>query len=330
MPIISVIIPVYNAQKTIKRTIESVLRQSFTDFELIIINADSTDSTLEIISQIKDSRLQVYCYPKANVAVNRNRGFEHATGEFVTFVDADDLWTFDKLELQYKALLENSNAAVAYSYTDAIDEDDNFLRPCSRASWNGDVFSKLLLNNFIASGSNIMVRSSAFTEVNGFDCVLTNCQDYDLCVRLGARYNFVAVEKVQILYRQIANSMSSNVLGLEKSCLKVIERAFAEEKALPYKHLKKYRLANMYKYLSCKALAEIPGKHNTFQATRLIWQTVISDPTLLLKPIIYKALLKLAIMSLIPPKSASKLLNKFPRLSNTSTFFGYIKVNYRY
>lgn len=328
MPAISVIIPVYNGGKTIQRTVNSVLNQTFTDFEIIVINAGSTDSTVEIVSQINDHRLRVYTYFKANVAVNRNLGFQHATAEFVSFLDADDLWTSDKLEAQYNALVKNSNAAVAYSFTDAIDEKDDFLRFCSHAAYSGDVFLQLLLDDFIGSGSNVMIRTSAFAEVGGFDCLLTNAQDTDLWVRLAAKYDFVAVEKVQILYRISANSMSSNVLGLEESNLQVIERAYRYEKATQYKHLKKYSLGNLYKYLSYKALSASPGKHNSHIAARFLWQAVKCDRTLLFKPILYKAFLKLVAMSVLPPKGATQLLNKFPRLADTSTFFGYIKVNY--
>ncbi|MEL6163538.1 MAG: glycosyltransferase family A protein, partial [Cyanobacteria bacterium J06628_3] len=150
---ISVIIPVYNGENTIKETIESVLKQTFTNFELIIINADSTDKTLSIVSQIKDKRVKVFSYPKANVAVNRNRGFKHATGDYITFLDADDLWTDDKLTAQYQALQSNPQAGVAYSWTNCIDENGQFIRKTSHANCNGDVYSKLLVNNFINSSS---------------------------------------------------------------------------------------------------------------------------------------------------------------------------------
>ena len=169
---ISVIIPVYNGENTIKETIESVLKQTFTNFELIIINADSTDKTLSIISQIKDERVKVFSYPKANVAVNRNRGFKHATGEYITFLDADDLWTSDKLADQYKALQENPQAAVAYSWTNCIDEHGKYLRKAAHENWNGDVYSKLLIDDFIGSGSNVMIRRDALIAVDGFDIAI--------------------------------------------------------------------------------------------------------------------------------------------------------------
>ena len=323
MPPISVIIPVYNGEKTIHETIESVLSQTTTEFELIIINSASTDSTLNIISQFKDLRIKVFSYPKANVAVNRNRGFKHACGEFISFIDADDLWTKDKLELQSSALIENTNAGLVYSWTNCVDERGKFLRRCSYVNWTGDVYSKLLLDDFIGSGSNVMIRRDAFEAVGGFNEILTNAQDTDMWIRLAAKYDFACVPKPQILYRICSISMSSNILGLEKSNLEVIHKAYSHSKAAQYQHLKIYSFANLYKYLSYKALDAPPGQQKTFHAARFILMCVKYDPGMILKPIIFKALLKLALMTLLSSKNANKLLNKFPRLSNTSTFLGY-------
>ncbi|MCA1995263.1 MAG: glycosyltransferase, partial [Coleofasciculus sp. S288] len=198
MPIISVIIPAYNAGKTIRRTIESVLNQTFSDFELIIINDGSQDSTLEIVKGFKDSRIQVFSYSNSGLAVSRNRGFSHSVGEFIAFIDADDLWTSDKLEAQLKALQTNPKAAVAYSWTDLIDESDQFLRPGNHTTANGNVYAKLLLTCFVVSGSNPLIRRQAFVEVDGFDESLAASQDFDLYLRLAARYEYVAVPSPQV------------------------------------------------------------------------------------------------------------------------------------
>ena len=328
MSVISVILPVYNGEITIKETIQSVLSQTITDFELIIINSKSTDSTLDIIFQFKDPRIQVFSYPKANVAVNRNRGLNHATSEFISFIDADDLWTKDKLADHYKALQENPLAAVAYSWTNAIDENSQFLRPCSRAQWTGDVYAKLLLDDFIGNGSNVTIRTEILRELGGFDESLTNAQDTDMWLKLAAKYHFVAVPKVQILYRILPYSMSSNLVGLEKSNLLVIEKAFARDKASSFQHLKQYSLANLYKYLSYKVLnSHLILRNLSSTAMRYFWLMVKYDPYILLKPIIYKAFLKLIVIMIIPEKFSYKLLGKFPRIDNTSTLLGYIKVN---
>ncbi len=323
--IISVIIPVYNAEKTIKQTIQSVLNQTYTNFELIIINASSTDSSLSIISQIKDERIKVFDYPQANVAVNRNRGFKQATGDYITFLDADDLWTSDKLVAQYTALQENPQVGVAYSWTNCIDENNKFLRKAAHVNWNGDVYSKFLLDDFIGNGSNVMIRRDVFIEIGGFDQLLTNAQDTDMWLKLSAITDFICVPKTQILYRIQQVSMSSNVLGLEKSNLEVIQRGFAREKAKSLQHLKPIAIGNLYKYLCYKVLTTPPGKQQSAVAVRFLFTAIKTDVSLLSKPIIFKATLKLIAMVVLPPNWANVLFKKLPRFSNTSTFLGYEK-----
>src|SRR5919199_5480676 len=107
MPLISVVIPAYNSEKTIQETIKSVLKQSFKNLELIVIDDGSKDSTFDIVSSFSDSRLRVFSYLNAGVSASRNRGLAKAAGEFISFLDADDLWTPDKLEAQLKALEAN-------------------------------------------------------------------------------------------------------------------------------------------------------------------------------------------------------------------------------
>ncbi len=222
-------------------------------------------------------------------------------------------------------LIDNPKAGVAYSWTNCIDETGKFLRRCSYVEWIGDVYPKLLLDDFIGSGSNVMIRRESFTAVKGFDELLSNAQDTDMWLRLAALYHFVVVPKAQILYRISANSMSSNILGLEKSNLQVIERAFAHQKAESLQHLKQHSIANLYKYLSYKALEAPPGQQDTISAARFLWKAASYAPYLLVKPVIYKALLKLFAITLLPANWTKALFTKFPRLSNTSTFLGYEK-----
>ncbi|MBF2016536.1 MAG: glycosyltransferase [Rivularia sp. T60_A2020_040] len=323
---ISVIIPVYNGENTIQETIESVLNQTFTNFELIIINANSTDKTLSIIYQFKDERIKVFSYPQANVAVNRNRGINQVTGNYITFLDADDLWTTDKLAAQYTALQSNSQAGVAYSWTNCIDENAKFLRKTSHVNYNGDVYAKFLLDDFIGNGSNVMIRREVLMKVNGFDEILTNAQDTDMWLKLSAITDFICVPKAQILYRIREDSMSSNVLGLEKSNLQVIQRAFAREQAKQYQHLKPKAIGNLYKYLCYKVLAAPPGKQQGKVAARFLLTAIKTDISLLVKPIIFKAVFKLIVMVMLPSNWANRLFKKLPRLSNTSTFLGYEKI----
>ena len=104
LPDVSVVVPTYNAAETLLETIESVRRQTLSAIELIVIDDGSTDDTSRLLGTVHDPRLQVFSYPNAGIAAARNRGLERARGEFVSFIDADDLWTADKLELQLEAL----------------------------------------------------------------------------------------------------------------------------------------------------------------------------------------------------------------------------------
>jgi len=273
MPKISVIIPVYNGEQTIRETIESVLDQTFSDFELIVINDGSQDSTLEVVASFKDARLQVFSYPNAGVSASRNRGLSHASGKFISFLDADDLWAPDKLEAQLKALEENPQAAIAYSWTDHIDESGQFLRPSSHTTINGDVYANLLLGNFLKTGSNVLIRAQALTSVGGFDESLTHAEDWDMWLRLAVSHHFVAVPYPQVLYRISPNSACCNVSTMEAACLRVIERAYSQAPA-SLQHLKKETLGFLYNYLLSKTLEGPPGRQKGLQAAKLLWNYV--------------------------------------------------------
>ena len=320
MPSISVIIPAYNAEKTIKETIQSVLNQTWQDFELLIINDGSQDATLEVIESIQDPRIKIFSYPNAGSSASRNRGIAIAKGEYISFIDADDLWTADKLEAQYKALQENSQAAVAYSWTDHIDESGQFLRSGPQQSFTGDVYARLLLEDFIGNGSNPLIRAQAFAEVGDFDESLAHSEDWDLWLRLAARYHFVAVPSPQILYRMCVSSKSFNIKEMEESSLQVIERAVT---ATPETigHLKQASLGNRYKFLTWKALDGTPEQRRALTALRLLWHTIRNDPPLLYKRIVWKVVLKIVIALLLPPQAALLLLEKMGRLSNLDTLF---------
>lgn len=259
MPVISIVIPVYNGSTTIQETIESVLKQTFQDFEIIIINDGSQDRTLEVISNFKDSRIQVFSFPNSGLAVSRNRGIAKATGKYIAFLDADDLWTPDKLQAQWQALQDNPEAAVAYSWTDYIDESSQFLFSGRHTTLNGDVYPELLVYNFLENGSNPLVRKQALKEVGDFDASVNSAADHDMYLRLAACYPFACVSSPQILYRVSAQSMSANLNQQEQHSITLFEKAFKQApKSLQY--LKGQSFANVYKYLAWKALQGKPSR----------------------------------------------------------------------
>ena len=300
MPLISVIVPVYNGEKTIRETIESALAQSLSDFELIVINDGSQDSTLDVLASIQDPRIKIFSYPNAGLSASRNRGISQSSGEFIAFLDADDLWTPDKLEAQLTALQENPNAAVAYSWTDFIDETSQFLKPGPHFTISGDVYAELLRGNFLANGSNPLIRRQALIKVGSFDVSFSGVADWELYLRLATHYHFVAVPSPQILYRLSANSMSTNLFKQEADSIQFIEQAYAQAPE-SLQHLKKECFGFLYQYLIYKALEGSPGRQKGLKAAKLLWNYIKNAPSrhrlLRLK---FSLLLKIMVAILLP------------------------------
>jgi glycosyltransferase involved in cell wall biosynthesis len=310
MPLISVVIPAYNAEKTIRETVECVLVQTLTDFELLVINSSSTDRTSEVLQEISDSRLRVINLSRGSASLNRNHGLSQARGKFITFLDSDDLWTPDKLESQHLALQRNLQATVAYSFTDCIDQNNHFLHVGSHADWSGDVFAPLLLSNFIASGSNLMVYTDVIRSLGGFDESLSNCEDLDICLRLAVQHEFIPVCRVQVLYRVMPMSKSSNLKGLERSALKILHWAYLHPRARTLQHLKAESHLKLYEFLIHKALLPPRDFKTLSLACKCFVQCLVWRPTYLFDISSTKLLVKLVVKSVLSHNLWVKLLKR--------------------
>jgi glycosyltransferase involved in cell wall biosynthesis len=305
LPQISIVIPVYNGEETIFEAVSSVLTQTFQDFELIVIDDGSRDSTPEILGSIDDSRLEVFTYPNAGLSASRNRGIALACGDFISFLDADDFWTTDKLEAQLNALRETPDAAVSYSWTDFIDDKGKRLGYGIHHTANGYVFPDLLVFFFVGSGSNALIRRDVFDQVGGFDESLVSAEDWDMFLRLAARHHFVAVPRAQILYRVVEDSMSGNVLRQERECLKVIESAFSREPGKSLQHLRRYSYSKLYLYLSGRVLRGTPSRQNGLLAARFLWRSFHYDPRILKQPSsVFTLVFKILTAIVLTPKRA--------------------------
>lgn len=298
-PVISVVIPVYNGAKTIKETIESVLDQTYENFELIVINDGSQDDTLAIIANIQDQRIKVFSYPNAGLSASRNRGFGRSCGEFIAFLDADDLWTTDKLESQLKALQQNLQAAVAYSWTDHIDECGQILGPDSHVSCSGNIYERLLLGNILSCGSNNLIRTQALNKVGDFDELLKAAEDWDMWLRLAAQYEFVGVPRPQVLYRISSSSMSTNISKMEVASLQVIERAYSQAPE-SLQHLKSQSLGYLYNFLIAKVLQDPVKRKGGLKAAKMLVNYLTKDSLLRLGRFKISLLSKVITANLLP------------------------------
>lgn len=277
MPTISVVIPAYNAERTILETVASVLQQTFSDFELIVIDDGSRDRTVELLQSIKDERLKVFSYENGGLPVARNRGISRSTGEFITFVDADDLWTPDKLELQLAALQQHPEAGVAYSWTSCIDEQGELLFQYAPTFYEGNVYAQLLIGDFIYSGSNTMIRRQAIESAGEFDPTFKSCEDWDYWLRLAVRWPFVVVRKHQILYRRSSGAMSSKIDVMKEAALIAIDKAY---KAAPpeLQSLKNQTLTSFYKYCAELYLRYSTNLDGISKAGHNLWLASRANP----------------------------------------------------
>jgi glycosyltransferase involved in cell wall biosynthesis len=309
MPQISVIIPAYNAERTIRETIESVQQQTLQDFELIVINDGSNDRTLEVVQNINDKRLNIFSYENGGLPTARNRGMSKANGEFIAFLDADDLWTPDKLELQLAALKQHPEAGVAYSWTYFMEEKGESLsfHQSIRYSFEGNVYANLLVSDFIHSGSNTLIRRQAIDSVGEFDPALKSCEDWDYWLRLSARWPFVLVPKYQILYRRSSGAMSSKVEVMKEASLIALEKAY---KAAPreLQYLKCQTLTSFHKYCADLYLQHRPDNSGVSEAQKHLWSAIHLQPKTLLDQMTQRLVIKFLLMQWLGSSRYSKLL----------------------
>ena len=212
-PSVSVIIPTYNRQQYVLQAVESVLAQTYNAWELIVVDDGSNDSTIALLATIQDTRIRTICCDHCgNPAHVRNVGIENARGQYVAFLDSDDLWQADKLRLQIESLRRNTNAR--WSYTRYIMVDSTGMEISARAgkpwqSYSGFILSKLATDEAAAPIQTVLVERDLLLEVGLLDEELLFREDYDLVFRLAARAEVLAVPEVLCQIREHTGRSSS-------------------------------------------------------------------------------------------------------------------------
>lgn len=228
MPKVSVIIPAFNAMKYLPKTVESVLDQSFSDFEVIIVNDGSSDETDLWVSRIKDSRIKLVSQPNQGLAAARNTGIRNCQGEYIAFLDADDLWESTKLEKQVRILEADPQTGLVYTWVAFIDAEGISTGRVFKNCEEGNVWRRLIEHNIVESGSVAMVRRQCFDMCGVFDQNLRSfVEDWDMWLRIAIHYPFQVVREPLVYYRQHSTSASRSWEEMERSFEIVIEKTFA-------------------------------------------------------------------------------------------------------
>lgn len=209
MPRVSVIIPTYNSARFIAATIDSVLAQSYRDFEIIVVDDGSTDDTRRVLQPYLD-RIRYIHQPNSERSVARNHALRHAAGEYVAFLDSDDLWAPEKLARQTAVLDAHPQVSLAFTRARYVDETGRPVSFCGQ-DFDGepgeevtvaDYTIPLLGGNVVAGGgSTVLARRNMLDAVGGFDLDLVQSEDWDMWLRLAGMGPFAYIPEALTSYR---------------------------------------------------------------------------------------------------------------------------------
>jgi len=227
---VSVIIPTYNYGHYIEEAIDSVLAQTYKDYEIIVVDDGSTDNTEEVVSKYGPKIKYIY-QENQGLSAARNTGIKKSNGEYIAILDSDDLWFPWKLEKQMKLFEANSVLGLVYSDGFAFSEKgvfDDFLFGENTNFYRGRVFDKLLLNNFISCPS-ALVKRDCFNKVGLFDTSLDACEDWDMWLRISLYYEIDYVNEPLVKHREHKGSMHTKAEMMEEAALKVLNKIFLQK-----------------------------------------------------------------------------------------------------
>ncbi|NMG08967.1 glycosyltransferase family 2 protein [Brasilonema sp. UFV-L1] len=274
---VTVIIPAYNAMKYLPETVESVLNQTLTDFEVLIINDGSSDGIVEWASQITDSRVRLISQENQGTAAARNKGIVESKGEYIAFLDADDIWEPTKLEKQAQCLDNNPLVGLVDAWTAFIDENSKPTGIVMTHNSEGDVYKKVVevCDSTVCCGSSPMIRRSCFDTLGLFDRE-SYIEDVDMWIRIATCYHYGVVKEVLVKYRQHPSNKSKDCESMLRGFRQLIEKTY---RSLPTEilHLRPRSYGRLYVYLAWKSMDTKDykqGFHYTQQAFALYPQLI--------------------------------------------------------
>jgi glycosyltransferase involved in cell wall biosynthesis len=226
-PLVTVVIPAYKAEAFIAETIQSVIDQTYTNWELIIIDDGSPDNQKMIIEPfLKDPRIQYYFQENQGVSAARNHGLKIAKGAFIAFLDADDLFYPSNLEKKVDFLLKNNEIGLVHAYVQVIDENSIELDEVliGKQGW---VLDDLLIwrAEVIPAPSSILMPTKIAKEIGGWDTNFQTAADQEFFMRIAKQYKIGMVDEFLTYYRELPSSMSTNIPNFEDDHIRVFQKA---------------------------------------------------------------------------------------------------------
>lgn len=290
---ISVIIPVFKVEKYINVAIKSVLEQTYQEFEIIVVDDESPDQSVKVCQQFTDSRIKIIRQTNRGLAGARNTGIRHAQGEYLAFLDGDDLWLPNKLEKHIQHL-ENPQIGVSFSRSAFIDETGNLLGTYLMPKLQDITAPCLLCDNPVGNGSSAVIRKEVFEDIKFQDNLygsvedfyfnehLRQAEDVECWLRIVIQTNWQieGIPEALTLYRVNSGGLSASLLKQLEYLEKVIEltRSYAPELIAKWENpAKAYQL----RYLARSAVRLQSGSMAVKlinQALATYWRIVVESP----------------------------------------------------
>ncbi|MCK4752750.1 MAG: glycosyltransferase family 2 protein [Planctomycetes bacterium] len=269
MPKVSVIIPTYNSNGLVKETICSVMAQSERDLEVLVVDDGSTDDTRSVVESLNDRRITYFYKTNGGPASARNFGLSKAKGEYVAFLDHDDLWPVNYLAVMLSGLEKHTEFGLAYSpitvrYPDGR-EIKSFKAPKVKSGW---LVVELFKQGFIWT-SAVLIRRAVLKNFCYDELLRTSYEDSDFFLRLAMRTQFLFVPEVEAIRSEHTKNLSSEA-GVLPTRIIILERFYFRsggDKVVPVKIAKRKlshatrRVAETYRHKACRTAAITLYKH---------------------------------------------------------------------
>ncbi len=239
-PSISIIMPVYNVQRYVAAAIESVLAQTFGDFELVIVDDGGSDRSVEICASYADPRIRIISQRNRGLAGARNSGISAARGEYIALLDADDSWSPEKLALHKIHLDNNPYVGVSYCGSRFMDAEGTLLRQAQRPKLENITARDILTRNPIGNGSAPVIRKSALATIafehpgeRGRECFFDEgfrqSEDIELWIRMALTggFRFEGIDGLLTHYRIVSGGLSANIAAQYDSWNRVLVKTMA-------------------------------------------------------------------------------------------------------
>ena len=238
---VSVIIPVYKSEKYIHETLNSVIQQTYKNIEILIIDDESPDNSVDICKSFEDSRIKIIQQKNRGLSGARNKGIERSTGEYIAFIDSDDVWLPEKIEKHIIHFRKQPHLGISFSYSAFIDEKSQLMGMYQMSKLKNIKPNYILYRNPIGNGSAAVFRREVFADIKYIDNIhgydeefyfdenFRLSQDVECWIRIALQtsWQMEGIAEPLTLYRIHRNGISASLYEKQKSLDKVLEKTWA-------------------------------------------------------------------------------------------------------